>query len=144
MPDVFDQPVIGIDLGASYTKISFRADWANGSQKGDARRYQYASKIISVDGGPLIPSLVIFTKRNGWICGREAAEYVPTKEDQVYRNWKSVVFSKGSPREVDGALDAAGSFFKWLKERLDAIGLPVDRSRVKICLPAFEDIELTT
>jgi hypothetical protein len=140
MPDLFTQPVIGIDLGASYTKISFRTDWSNGHQNGEARRFVYPSKLIILDGDPLIPSLVIFTKKKGWIFGKEAADYVPRRDDQVFQNWKSVIFSKGSPRQVAGANDAAGSFFKWLKGKLDELQIPVEKCRIKICLPAFDDI----
>jgi len=140
MPDLFTLPVIGIDLGASYTKMSYRPDWKHGRDYSEVRRYVAPSKLILVDESPLIPSLVIFTKRNGWIFGNDAAEHTPTAGDQVFQNWKSVIFSKGTPREVDGALDAAGRFFQWLKAKLDALGIPVEKSRIKVCLPAFDNI----
>lgn len=142
MNDLFSQPVIGIDLGASYTKISYRAPWSEGHEPRELRRYVYPSHLVPIDGDILVPSLVIFTKKRGWICGKEAADYIPTSQDQVFQNWKSVLFSKKSPRQVEGALDAASSFFSWLKLKLDQQhqGISVEQSRVKVCLPAFDDI----
>lgn len=140
MTDLFSHPVIGIDLGASFTKISHRVSWDEGHEVGEKRRFASPSHLVLIDEDVLIPSLVIFTKKRGWICGKEAADYTPTSQDQVFQNWKSVIFSKKSPREVEGALDAAGSFFSWLRLKLNHQRIPVEQCRVKVCLPAFNDI----
>ena len=135
MPNsLFSKPVIGIDLGASYTKVSFRPGWKSG------KRYEARSQLVNIDRDPLIPSLAILT-RKGWIFGQEAAEYTPNPADQVYQNWKARIFSDSRSEDVDASLDAAGRFFEWLHGRLERARLPVSDSRIKVCLPAFANIE---
>jgi hypothetical protein len=136
MPDPVLAPVIGVDLGASFTKVSFRPAWVGGPH------YSEVSKMVVIDGSPLVPSLVIYSENNNrWLFGKEAAGYFPTHEDRVYANWKSSLYSKHLNQKVDGDMDAASKFFEWLGGELRKTGIPVRDSKIKICLPAFDGAE---
>ncbi len=137
MSDLFSAPTLGIDLGASFTKVSYRPGWKDG------KRYEVPSRLLIIEGSPLIPSLAIFNgKRGNWMLGKAAAELTPGSDDQVFENWKAAIFSKELNVSVDGALDAAGQFFEWLKSKIEDCDVPVKECRVNICLPAFEDINV--
>lgn len=137
MSDNYSTPVLGIDLGASYTKVAYRPGWNRG------RYYEEPCRILMIEDQPLVPSLVIHTdsKRKPWLFGQEAAQYRPTDEDQVFTNWKADIFSKSLTPKAVGSLKAAGEFFGWLRERVADCGIEVPNCRVKVCLPAFRDIE---
>ena len=67
MREPFDAPVLGIDLGASFTKVSYRPGWTAG------RTYDAPCRLLMIDGSALIPSLVIHTRtrgKNGSAAGR--------------------------------------------------------------------------
>jgi hypothetical protein len=133
MPKSLLPPVIGVDLGASFTKVSYRPAWNDGS------RYTETSQMVVIEGSPLVPSIVIYSDRNGkWLFGDEASDYLPTPEDRVFSNWKAALYSQRLDHKVDGAMDAASRFFEWLGQQLRATGIPVKDSRIKICLPAFD------
>ncbi|MEP6671820.1 MAG: hypothetical protein ABJF10_21850 [Chthoniobacter sp.] len=137
MPDFFSAPVLGIDLGASFTKISYRPGWTRG------RRYEQPCCVVMIENQALVPSLVIHRKgaRKPWLCGQTAANYRPVEGDQVFTNWKSDLFSSELTLRVGGSLKAAGEFFRWLHDQVTAAGIDVAACRVKVCLPAFPDIE---
>lgn len=136
MSTIFKSPVIGIDLGASFTKVSYRPGWDKG------RRYDREAKLAVIDRSVLIPSIAIFVARSQeWLCGKKAADYKATPADQVFENWKAALFSKKLDPQIDGSLDAAGHFFSWLAQELAGAGIPVKKARVKLCLPAFNDVE---
>jgi hypothetical protein len=69
MREPFDAPVLGIDLGASFTKVSYRPGWTAG------RTYDAPCRLLMIDDSALIPSRVIHTKdaRKEWLCGLAAA-----------------------------------------------------------------------
>jgi len=129
-----EKPVIGIDLGASHTNVSFRQGWVSG------QGYDKPSQLVRVDGGALIPSLVILTKRGG-LCGHEAAEYTPLPEDRVYQNWKACIFSESRSEDLEAAMDAAGRFFEWLRGKLETAGLPITKSRAKSAFPLLRALK---
>jgi hypothetical protein len=125
--------VIGVDLGASFTKVSYRPAWVSGDQ------YSEISQMVVIEGSPLVPSIVIYSDRNGkWLFGEEAAGYYPTPEERVFSNWKAALYSQRLDHKVDGAMDAASRFFEWLGNQLRSTGIPVKDSKIKICLPAFD------
>lgn len=136
MSDIFAVPVLAIDLGASFTKVSYRLPRT-------APDYREASKIVLLENQALIPSLVIHrdSDRKRWLCGWEAAEYHPSSADRVFNNWKARVFSETLDSEVAGHLGAAGEFFKWLRREIQNTGIDVSRCRVKLCLPAFDEVD---
>jgi len=128
--------VIGVDLGASFTKVSYRPAWVDGSI------YNETSKMVVIDGSPLVPSIVIYSRKNNrWLFGKEAAGYFPTPEDRVYANWKSSLYSKQLNQKVDGDMDAASRFFEWLGGELRKTDIPIQDAKIKICLPAFDGAE---
>ena len=137
MPDFFSAPVLGIDLGASFTKVSYRPGWTEGN------RYDEPCRLVMIENRPLVPSLVIHKKgaRKSWLCGQAAAGYRPLADDQVFTNWKADLFSNELTLRVGGSLKAAGEFFRWLHEKISDVGIDVAACRVKVCLPAFADIE---
>ena len=136
MREPFDAPVLGIDLGASFTKVSYRPGWTAG------RTYDDPCRLLMIDGSALIPSLVIHTKdaRKEWLCGRAAAHYRPKPAAQVFSNWKASLFGEKLTSRVSGSIIAAGEFFRWLRRKVSAKGIKVDQCRIKLCLPAFKDI----
>ena len=137
MPDFFSAPVLGIDLGASFTKVSYRPGWTKG------KRYDQPCRLVMIENRPLVPSLVIHKKgaRKSWLCGQAAAGYRPLDGDQVFTNWKADLFSNELTLRVSGSLKAAGEFFRWLHEKVSGAGINVAECRVKVCLPAFPDID---
>jgi hypothetical protein len=137
MPKIFSAPVLGIDLGASFTKLSYRPGWTRGQS------YEKPCSVVMIEGQSLVPSLVIHKKgvRGLWLCGQAAAGYRPISGDRVFTNWKSDLFSNDLTMRVGGSLKAAGEFFRWLHEKVSAAGINVSKCRVKVCLPAFSDIE---
>src|SRR5689334_1522031 len=110
MNDIFSAPVLGIDLGASFTKISYRPPRTDGA-------YKEPSRIVLIQNQALVPSLVVHrnSDRKPWLCGWEAAEYHPSVGDRVFNNWKARLFSQTLDADVAGHLGAAGEFFKWLR-----------------------------
>ena len=137
MPNFFSAPVLGIDLGASFTKVSYRPGWTAG------QHYDKPCRLVMIENRPLVPSLVIHKKgaRTSWLCGQTAAVYRPLNGDQVFTNWKADLFSNELTLKVSGSLKAAGEFFRWLHEKISAAGIDVAACRVKVCLPAFPDID---
>lgn len=133
MPNPQLPPVIGVDLGASFTKVSYRPAWVAGDH------YSEISQMVVIEGSPLVPSIVIYSDQNRkWLVGAAAAEYHPTSEDRVFSNWKAALYSQRLDHKVDGAMDAASRFFEWLGDQLRLTGIPVKDSKIKICLPAFD------
>jgi hypothetical protein len=128
--------VIGVDLGASFTKVSHRPEWASGNE------YSEISQMVVIEGSALVPSIVIYSDQNRkWLFGEEAVEYYPTPEDRVFSNWKAALYSQRLDHKVDGAMDAASHFFEWLGDQLRSTGIPVQDCKIKICLPAFDGAE---
>ena len=102
-------------------------------------QYSEISKMMVIEGSPLVPSIVIYSDLHGkWLFGQEAAEYRPTLEDRVFSNWKAALYSQRLDHKVDGAMDAASRFFEWLGQQLRLTRIPVKESKIKICLPAFD------
>lgn len=131
--------VVGVDLGASFTKISFRPPWTEDS---DGNSYRQRSSMIVIEGSTLVPSLMIYSARHErWLAGQEAANYHPTPEDRVFSNWKRSLYSEQHDHKVDGDMDAATQFFSWLGKNLGKIDIGLKECAIKICLPAFKGAE---
>jgi hypothetical protein len=99
-----------------------------------------------INGSPLVPSLVVHKKGNRaqWLCGKAAAQYRSAGGDRVFSNWKADLFSKDFTAGVSGSVIAAGAFFRWLHKQVSSAGIDVEKSRVKLCLPAFDDVQEAT
>jgi len=99
-----------------------------------------------IGGSALVPSLVVHKKtgRLQWLCGKKAAAYRSVEGDKVFSNWKADLFSKSFSSAISGSVTAAGAFFQWLHGEVSSCGINVEDCRVKLCLPAFDDIQEAT
>lgn len=129
--------VISIDLGATYTKVAWRKAWTDLDTI-----YEESSMPVEVDGAFMIPSLALKVssgREENWYFGLEAARMKPGKGSTVHLDWKSKLYHKHLDREVDAPVQVAGRFFQWLHKKLESEGIPVDRSRVRLSVPAFDE-----
>ncbi len=140
MHDDFSSPVLGIDLGASFTKVAYRSGWQSSND------FEEPCRLVLIEGQSLIPSLVIkrMDETEPWLFGQTAAIYRPTEGDRVFANWKADLFRSDLTAKVTGSLKAAGEFFRWLLPRIIDCGIDVRQTRVKLCLPAFPNIDEPT
>jgi hypothetical protein len=136
MIEELERPLIGIDLGASYTKIGYREAGTNSNE------FDKNTGIVSIEGDFMIPSMAVqIAKKSGaWLFGREAAEYVPVGKDKIYTNWKKGLFSSSFDSKVAECVSAADHFFAWLRERLLAEGIDASTCNARVCMPAFSEI----
>lgn len=132
--------VIGIDFGASFTKVAYRM----GFTEGRVRRFEERqSRPALIDGEQLIPTLAIETgqKRRPWVFGNQAAQVKPGPSMTVHRNWKSnLLRAEGEPPD-EKTLEVAFAFFGWLLGELqNGAQLPFDvvDAAVMLCVPAFK------
>lgn len=134
-----EESVISIDLGASYTKVSFRRPIKTSGQ------FKEESKVFMLDGSPLIPTLAIRTgeERRPWLFGMDAALSHPEPNWQVFQNWKADLFEPEGTSARIAALEVAAEFFKWLRTRLHGSGIDIDRARVRLAMPAFDNFDQT-
>ncbi len=126
---------LSIDLGASYTKVSYRPKLPHGN----GLQSEAAAKILVLDGSPLIPSLAIYTGRTHrpWVFGREAAEEPATSGMTRYINWKSNFFREGNDEHSVEATIIAVHFFGWLRERLVGSDANPENCETRVAIPAF-------
>lgn len=133
------KPVIGIDFGATYTKISFRDGFVGFGDELESRQ----SKIFDIDEEQLIPSLVVETGREDrpWLFGKPAAEIRPGKKTIVHHNWKSKLIKSDGSAPDPKSLEIAVEFFRWLREHLEKsakIRFGIHNAIVRLCVPAFD------
>lgn len=133
--------VIGIDFGASFTKLAYR----QGFTAGRIRQYEERqSKPLKIAGESLIPTLAIETGRKDrpWVFGPQAAEIKPGKGMIVHRNWKAELLQANGRPPSARSLQVAHAFFGWLLEEISEDGVlpfPARESAVMLCVPAFND-----
>lgn len=133
-------PVIGIDFGATYTKISFRDSFVGArGEELESRE----SQIFDIDNEQLIPSLVVETGREDrpWLFGRQAAEIRPGKKTIVHHNWKSKLIKSDGSTPDPKSLEIAVEFFRWLHEHIKKsakIQFRIHDAIVRLCVPAFD------
>lgn len=130
---------LSIDLGASYTKVSYRPRLPEGGK----HQSEAAAKILILDGSPLIPSLAVHTGRadKPWVFGRDAALLPTTGGMTRYINWKSNFFREGNDEHSVEATIIAVHFFGWLRERLAGSGVNPEQCETRVAIPAFEGKE---
>ena len=137
---MLSKDVIGIDFGASFTKLAFRAGFSPGRIQSFEERQACPLKF---KGDYLIPTLAIETgkDRKPWVFGKEAAGMKPGPGMTVHRNWKSrLLTANGEPPDAK-TMEVAFAFFGWLLEQLKAnYGLHFDTedAAVMLCVPAFQ------
>lgn len=127
------EPVLGIDLGASYTKIALR------SESGKPNAQTFFTRLLGQ-----VPSLGIrdFSRgKDRWIFGEPAAELVPGPQSVVHENWKADLFSKDTSGRYPEAVIVAHKFFEWLHSWLDSNHVDAAAQRVRVCVPALENVE---
>jgi hypothetical protein len=130
---------LSIDLGASYTKVSYRPKLP----QGDRLQSEAVAKILVLDGSPMIPSLAIYTGRTDrpWVFGREAALLTTTGGMSRFINWKSNFFHEGNDEHSVEATIIAVHFFGWLRERLAGSDANPENCETRVAIPAFEGKE---
>lgn len=133
--------VIGVDLGASYTKVAWREGFTEGriTQFEDRR-----SCPVIIDHERLIPSLAIETGRadQTWVFGVQAAALKPGRSMTVHRNWKADLLPGGGAPPAESALRVAHAFSGWLLRRIsepNVLPFSPHRAAVVMCVPAFKD-----
>lgn len=131
--------VIGIDFGASFTKIAYRKGFTAGRIRHFEERQ---SELVLIDGEELIPTLAIETgqARRPWVFGKQAAQVKPGPGTTVHRNWKSSLLRPEGEPPDEKTMEVAYSFFGWLlRELQNGSRLPFDvvDAAVMICVPAF-------
>jgi hypothetical protein len=133
------EPVLSIDFGASYTKIAHRT----ACKPAPRRPYDSRAKPIILDQSLLIPSLAIHTKktRSPWLFGRQAAELTPDSQMEVFQNWKAGLFLSQNNKDSAAAVIVAGQFFRWLKDKLEAAGVDVEKAHTRVAMPAFKTFD---
>lgn len=128
-------PTVSVDLGASYTKIGFRPECAPRIRA----PFEREAEVLVIQGGPLIPSLVVQTRRTKqpWLFGHEAAEYRPAPGSIIHTNWKSGLYRPTNDGDAAQAAVIAEKFFRWLKRELTPFVGDWELHRLRLTLPAF-------
>jgi hypothetical protein len=133
------EETVSIDLGASYTKVAYRRA-INPNHIGT---FEGESKILAIDGSPLIPSLAIRTRdpQQPWFFGMVAAKMNPSLEMQVFQNWKADLFRPANDKVSGTAIVIAHRFFVWLKSKLESAGIDLKKCQTRIAMPAFNTFD---
>lgn len=127
------KPVLSIDLGATYTKVAWRPAWPEGQ-----RAYEERSKMVKIEDQTITPTLVFDSARGTSVFGQAAVKLKPGPEDFIHHSWKRDLFNQSNPGAQKKAASVAGRFLGWLRGEIVRAGVPVDRCRIRLCLPAFE------
>jgi hypothetical protein len=130
----YRKPVLSIDLGATFTKVSWRPDWPLSDQS-----YEKPSVMVAIEGETITPTLVFESARGEAHFGKTAANLKPGPNDVVHNSWKQNLFNSQNPDSRREAIRVAALYLGWLRERVSDFGIPVEKCRVRICLPAFEN-----
>ena len=133
----YDSPLISIDFGSAFTKISFRK--SSGKQPDD---YDFGTafaktscRILNLDDSVnlidlnhkfdpdslCIPTIVACADGVNWYSGSENLDLVESERVKVYKNWKSDLFDRtGDAGLRTSDLEHAVQFFIWLRKYVDA------------------------
>ncbi len=127
------EPVLGIDVGASYSKIALRTQ----SPDPDARTF-YTTFV-----GQVSSMCVQDTSRDkeAWFFGADAAGMTLGAKATRKENWKADLFSQTSGSEYARAVIVAHKFFGWLHGWLEREAVNPAGQRVRVCVPALENVE---
>jgi hypothetical protein len=127
------EPVLGIDVGASYSKISFRTE----IPKPDARTFctTFVGQISSLCVRDLSRG------KEAWFFDEEAANMTLGPKAHRSENWKAELFSEASGSKYADAVIVAHKFFEWLHRWLGKKGIDPNRQRVRVCVPALDNVE---
>ncbi|HEV2693037.1 MAG TPA: hypothetical protein VG347_09110 [Verrucomicrobiae bacterium] len=130
---------LSVDLGASYTKVSYRPKIASRRQTPIRCRSQNPHF-----GRQLPHSVACDPYRQGrqtLVFGRDAALLPTTPGMNRYINWKSNFFREGNDEHSVEATIIAVHFFGWLRERLASSGINPEQCETRVAIPAFEGKE---
>jgi len=136
-----ERPTVGIDLGASYTKVAYRSPL---KRYGQNKFAEMKTEVALIDGSAMIPSLMIRTgdQRRPWITGADAAGTNPDGKMELFENWKSALYSSEFDAHKVRLVMVAGHFFGWLSDRLNGCGVDFgDNCRVRVTIPGLKRIE---
>lgn len=133
------EATLSIDLGASYTKVAYRAACIP-SQTGTL---PVDSRVLLFDNGPLIPSLAIRTcePAQPWIFGQQAAQTKRGMGMRVFQNWKADLFRPKNDKNSATAAIIAHKFFEWLKCKLEESNIDVRSCQTRVAMPAFDTFD---
>jgi hypothetical protein len=133
------EETVSIDLGASYTKVAFRG----GCEPKRTGIVEQDAKILMVDNSPLIPSLAIHTRdsRQPWVFGWTAANMNPSRNMEVFQNWKADLFLPRNNKDSATAVTVAGKFFEWLRAHLESAGVNLKKCQTRVAMPAFRNFD---
>ncbi len=124
------EPILAIDLGAAYTKVSFRP------RIHPYEPFSEDSKELILDDSALIPSIVLRDPAGNWHFGSTAAGLKPAAGWQGWENWKKDLLDSDDPPAT--AILVATRFFAWLRDQVQPFVPDIDHCRVRIALPAFQ------
>ncbi len=131
-------PTVCIDLGASYTKVSYRKPLSRLPGKHFSSG---ETKVARIGGTIIIPSIMIQTgdRRQPWCAGEDAAKMTPSRNMKVFDNWKSDFYSCSFDAGMDDPVwNAAGNFFRWLLEQVSSLGVICDNTvLIRVTMPAL-------
>ncbi len=129
---------ICIDLGASYTKIGYRPV----CNPPIGRPFDHEAEVFKLDGEALIPSLAIQTrdKRKPWLFGQEASNSRIAPQMVVHTNWKAGLYGRRNNAEAARSAIVAKAFFEWLGSQIERFVPDMGKIRVRVTLPAFDDV----
>jgi hypothetical protein len=133
------ESTVSVDLGASYTKVAYRKSCS--PTAGESAKEP--AQVFALERTPLIPSIAVHTKRPAqpWVFGVDAAKITPSKEMEVFQNWKASLFRPQNDKDSAAAVIVATQFFGWLKGRIEASGVPLDKVETRVAMPAFKTFD---
>ena len=110
-----NRAVVCIDMGSAYTKVAYRLEWSE-----RATIINGTSASLEMPNSFCLPSTVARTfTRDGrlrWLIGRDAASRTPESGVEIFRNWKSGLFSESSSAaQRSESEDVAIAFLKELR-----------------------------
>src|SRR5437764_7519690 len=127
------EPVLGIDVGASYSKIALRSENA----KRDASTF--CTRFIGQVSSLCVRD--VSRGKDAWFFGSDAAGMKLGAGATRNENWKSDLFSPTSSGTYAGAVIVAHKFFEWLNKWLVSQGVNPTAQRARVCVPALENVE---
>ena len=131
--------IVSIDLGSAYTKIAIRNGW-------NARSKLSHGLPLALTGEEdyCVPSVVAHVESASgrrWLVGIDAANQLPGKGVQVFRNWKAALFGISVGDAFDQAVAVAVEFFREVRVKLSShSSLDLRRLPVRVAVPRLDGL----
>ena len=134
------ESTISVDLGASYTKVAYRKSCspnAVGSVKEPAQ-------VFALERTPTNPFHLLFTQKElinlGYLVWN-TAKMTPIKDMEVLPELESESVPTQNDKDSAAAVIVATQFFGWLKGRIEASGIALDKVETRVAMPAFKTFD---